>query len=1294
MPALLLDRLRFTLSSLLRVFDQRQRGQEEYFKKFTHAEESTREKADKALQQRQEQRDRELAEFDSNYDREVARIEARLAAEEQAQKTSFTEAVARLDEEEKQSRARLEAELKDAFWTADSLLEGGQKRVQEQQDTLQHKVKEVREKGEKLWSELQPLLTRFEIEREDLKPEKPVPPAKGESARDLQAFLDQGQELVTDSLEMRLLGWISWPMQAGIGLWVILLAAAPALFLRPWPMWLGGGLGVALGIILLQRHLLVSTIRNRIWQAGEELAVLLIQAQQLGETLLSRMTGSCKVQLAQIQQQHVHDRKKAEGRYLPRLEQLDRKVRSEQHDLEKKHQSALQQIRHRAQQALEQVQQRYQQEREALASQHEQALEKIKADSVESLRSTRQRKARAEQNLASHWESGCRQFLASVEELQHLVRPADQVAGSNGSVKKGFPEALPFGNLSIDLPHLAEEYNVRQLDPLPKGQVQVPTFLPFPRSSALVLQAHGQGKVLAIQALQTLMLRFLTTLPPGKVRFTILDPVGLGDNFAAFMHLADHDEALVTSRIWTETNHIEKQLSDLTLHMENVIQKYLRSEFSSIEDYNEQAGEVAEPYRVLVVANFPVNFTPQAARRLVSIIQSGASCGVYALISADGRQPMPQGFELEELTSKAFSLRWQGTRFVTNDPEMDRFPLSLETPPDNDRVINLVRQIGLQAKDASRVQVPFSYIAPSGDEIWTSDSRRGINVPLGRAGAVRRLALQLGQGTSQHVLVAGKTGSGKSTLWHTLILNLALRYSPDEIELYLIDFKKGVEFKLYSEHQLPHARVIAIESEREFGLSVLQRLDGILKERGDCFRDAGVNDVAGYRQAHPDEPFPRIMLIVDEFQEFFIEDDRVSQDAALLMDRLVRQGRAFGMHILLGSQTLGGAYSLARSTIDQMAVRIALQCSDSDAQYILGKDNTAARLLSRPGEAIYNNAAGALEGNDIFQVVWLTDEQREQTLRSLHQRAEAIPGRPPIAPPLVFEGNAPADLENNPQLKQLLAQAWQTQAPETRAAKAWLGEAIAIKDPTAAVFRQRTGCNLLIVGQNEEMALALMASSLISLALQHRPEQARFFVLDGTGIEEVTAGFLDRVMEGWPHAMKRVDRGEVGPTLAGLADEMNQRLKGTATDRGARYLLIHGLQRFREFRRTDDDMGFSRRGAERTVSPLEHLQAILRDGPGVGIYVLTWCDMLVNLNRTLDRQGLRECGLRVLFQMSAADSSQLLDSPAASKLGRNRALFFHDEMAQPEKFRPYGLPSLEWLAEIKKLRSQPAATAV
>ena len=211
--------------------------------------------------------------------------------------------------------------------------------------------------------------------------------------------------------------------------------------------------------------------------------------------------------------------------------------------------------------------------------------------------------------------------------------------------------------------------------------------------------------------------------------------------------------------------------------------------------------------------------------------------------------------------------------------------------------------------------MPFDFISPAPGAYWTRDSRSGIDVPLGKAGATKRQHFTLGHGTSQHVLIAGRTGSGKSTMMHALITNLALNYSPDEIELYLIDFKKGVEFKVYATYEFPHASVVAIESEREFGISVLERLDAELSLRADRFRQAGVQDVAGYRKrSRHTLCSTRILLIVDEFQEFFSEEDKLAQEAAQWLDRLVRQGRAFGIHIILGSQSLRVASPWPRSS--------------------------------------------------------------------------------------------------------------------------------------------------------------------------------------------------------------------------------------------------------------------------------------------------------------------------------------------------------------------------------------------
>src|SRR5205823_5092257 len=177
-------------------------------------------------------------------------------------------------------------------------------------------------------------------------------------------------------------------------------------------------------------------------------------------------------------------------------------------------------------------------------------------------------------------------------------------------------------------------------------------------------------------------------------------------------------------------------------------------------------------------------------------------------------------------------------------------------------------------------------------------------------------------------------------------------------------------------------------------------------------------DLAAYRQTRDARPMPRTLLIIDEFQEFFSEDDKLAQEASLLLDRLIRQGRAFGIHVLLGSQTIGGTSGLARSTLGQMAIRIALQASEADSQLILGDTNSAARLLSRPGEAIYNDAGGLVDGNSPFQVAWLPDEKRDTYLKDLACRAKPYFDR--FGYPIVFEGNAPADIHRNPQLATVL----------------------------------------------------------------------------------------------------------------------------------------------------------------------------------------------------------------------------------------------------------------------------------
>jgi S-DNA-T family DNA segregation ATPase FtsK/SpoIIIE len=892
---------------------------------------------------------------------------------------------------------------------------------------------------------------------------------------------------------------------------------------------------------------------------------------------------------------------------------------------------------------------------------------------------------KAREQLEKAWADGLTGIRAPIGDMGRAVADWKETDWDHWNPPKKFAETIRFGEFQVDLKKIVEQAAPEGNFTLPiPDAFTLPALLAFPRQSSLMIHTDPAGRKDALSSLQLVMTRLLTCLPPGRAQFTIIDPVGLGQNFSGFMHLTEFSDHLITgTRIWTGRDHIEQRLADLSEHMETVIQKYLRNEFLTIDEYNAQAGELAEPYRFLVIADFPQEFEAESLRRLSSIASTGARCGVYTLIVRDLRLAVPSGAHFDDVEAHSVNLVRKDGKFMWKDDVFKQFPLTLDAPPEDETLTKIMQVVGKGAREAARVEVPFDSITPKGQQFWSRNSAGSLEVPVGRMGATRLQYVRLGKGVAQHGLIAGKTGSGKSSLLNALITNTALWYPPDQVVMYLIDFKKGVEFKTYATHSLPHAKAIAVESDREFGLSVLQRIDLELTRRGEMYRKLGVQDLAAYRETPNPEPMPRTLLIIDEFQEFFSEDDKLAQEAVQLMDRLVRQGRAFGIHVLLGSQTLAGSSGLPRSTIGQMGVRVALQCTEADSQLILGDNNSAARLLSRPGEAIYNDAGGLVEGNSPFQVAWLPDESREISLNKIQ---EASIGRN-FEPPIVFEGNAPAPIEKNVQLVRFLEDPiW----PRPSAAPlAWLGDPVAIKPPTAVPFRRQSGANLLMIGQQEEGAMGMLASVLVSLCTQFSKTDAKFYVLDGSPADSPLAGVLPSVRAVLPHDVKLVDFRTIGEAINEMAVEMKKRQDVEPSQSGhvgeEIFCLIYGVQRYRQLRKEEDSFSFSASSdEEKKPQPGKQFAELLRDGPGFGIHVIAWVDTPASLERTLERQAMREFDYRVLFQMSANDSSNLIDSPAANKLGANRALVYSEEMGTMEKFRPYALPDKTWLEQVRK----------
>jgi len=1245
-----------------------------------------------ALRQVREQRDRVVREAIERRDARVTAAQGRHTRHSDRMREQHREAVGKVQDLAENQLEEAQSQLERALWMAETIYDSSEQGPREKFERTKASLHAATDAVRGALAAME-ALARKSAHGAALRGAAPVPieVASGTAWPDVaQEAVSRAQQAHAELAAARMLRLARPPVLAG--LCVVALVAGAALGLA-----VGGALGITVPLPLVESaaagraivgavilFVLMAAASMAMW-AGASATVRRCGGMAQGaRSALESCASSALEEAERVRSQEEWAREqerdaavaRAHARWDPVIARISRRQGELMQEFEAKYGGVARQLDAQRDAETAAAEQECVAALEAARRNHDEACAAESAAHAATMERLRQELAAMRQASASAWRDAQARWSDALAQCSDRTNdafpPWDSPAWRSAAMAAppDAPAAAPVGRVHVHLPSIPGAVPTEPDYAWPAGtsiDASLPLCLALPERGSLLVDTDLAGRTAGIAMLHQVMLRLLTTLPAGKVQFLLLDPVGMGESFAGFMHLADESDAIIGGRIWSEPRHIEQRLADVSEHLETVIQKYLRDEFPSLDAYNRRAGEIAEPYRFVVMCDFPASLTEEAARRLSAISAGGARCGVHTLILRDARQQDVTGCDLAMMRQRSLCIASDASGWVARTPPLAGLRVTPAPSPAGADAIDLVRRIGKRAAESTRVEVPFAAIAPAGDALWTESSARRLSVALGRAGATRLQKLTLGEGTRQHVLIAGRTGSGKSTLLHALITNLALHYSPDEVEMWLIDFKKGVEFRTYATHRLPHARVVAIESDREFGISVLQGLDAELKRRGDLFRAAGVQDLAGYRAARPADPMPRALLIIDEFQELFIEDDHVAQEAGALLDRIVRQGRAFGMHAVLGSQTLGGAYTIARTTMGQMGVRIALQCNESDSQLILSDDNLAARLLARPGEAIYNDAGGLLEGNSPFQVVWLGDRERDARLEAVVHRAAQSQRRAPL---VIFEGNAPVQLAECAPL-QAARTARDAAAPDALAPKVWLGEAVAISEPTHITLHRRGGANALVVSQDEEQAVAMGIAAIESVAAQC--PRAQLVIVDSTTPDQPTFGALERCASAAGIAVRAVRPVDVGEALADVARAVAERESSQRVTDHAIIVMVHGLQRVRALRRNEDDYSFG--GGDAPPSPDRVLAAVAREGPALGIHSWIWIDNGASLSRAIDRSTLREFDWRVLFQCSAADSSALVDSGIASRLGPSRALL-HDELSgRNEKFRPWALPA-------------------
>jgi hypothetical protein len=835
------------------------------------------------------------------------------------------------------------------------------------------------------------------------------------------------------------------------------------------------------------------------------------------------------------------------------------------------------------------------------------------------------------------------------------------------------------------------------------GRWDLPAMAPFLGSSHLLIDARGDAACAAAgQALlQSVLLRVALTCPPRRVQFVLCEPGGAGSLLAGFLHLPASQRG---AAILTRPDEIASQLAGLIEHITRVTQERLRNVYATLAEYNAANPATAVAYRVLVVAGLPAACDERLWASLLHIARGGPHAGVYLLATVESQATPARGVDPDELLTLTSPLDLLGPTLVWRDAELGEFTVIPDAPPPVEHMNAWLSAVG-EALEQVTTSLPFSQIAPAAVHLWRASSHDGLEIPIGLDSAGGVHALRLGRGVVHHGLIGGAPGAGKSNLLHVLITQLALAYAPEEVELYLLDFREGVEFRDYL--ALPHARVVALESEREFGLSILERLDREIEGRGEMFKAVGAQFLPDYRATG--RTLPRILLIVDEFQVLFAEDDALARRAGQLLDDLTRRGRGFGIHVLLSSQmpSVSGLYS--RALYEQMGLRMAFKCSPQVSQMVLGDGATAAARLTEPGQAIYNDGLGEPGRSREVRVALLTAAERRVALAQIARLA----GGRAYPPAVSFSAHAPARLDANSLLQATLSGS-PLASPNLQL---WLGEPIAIKQPTTVELERYDAGNLLVVGDDEGQAYGLLLACLLSAAAQRTPQQARFIVADFSRPGSPFFGLFGRL--GLPHSVEVLGPRQLRAASAGAAGDPAPRPRFSLRDDAPPPPSssapppptgpLAALESLIATRQATLDQGDPLQDAPdvlfliaglhawRELQPVEYgkpsptaaqLLRLAEQGPEVGVHLLIWADGLATLEQVFKRSGLASFRNRALLRLSESDSNQLLGSPAAARLADQRAYLRVERrpLDEMEKFKPYSAPDegvltglVEWI---------------
>lgn len=697
--------------------------------------------------------------------------------------------------------------------------------------------------------------------------------------------------------------------------------------------------------------------------------------------------------------------------------------------------------------------------------------------------------------------------------IDDTTSPEQYFASLEGVVRK-----------NVVVPYL--HYNTYEAYPSGKFDIkpnQLPWQIENNRQKNIVINYTFESENHAIDLLNQIAMNLLLSLPVTKAHFTLINYNK--ERWARFL------DNKIDDRI-VEVIYDAHRVPMLCASLSKRLEEDSDTLGCSIEQKNLESKTIYRPYEIVVL-----NASDAIGQgEFVTLFKNGADSGIYFIVM-NNTEELSLGVQSNNVLGQPHFIQ-------TIDANADFY----RSTPDT-----IVKKANIFSRDDAWRENAINYINKRSIVKVNHDWNAIANAPYPTTSPDMSVVIGYEQGTGNpvefklnithshyHSFVIGGTGSGKTSFLHNVVLSLALKYKPEDLELYLIDLK-GPEFGRYKQLQQAGA-VLVDKTDEVITYEVIGNLVKKMLTRKELFADNG-GDLASYNQIHPENPLPQILLIVDECQNLFngqSENNELERKIINAITLIATEGRAFGVHLLMATQSLSNCPKLPEGVLTQFQDFYVLPCVDTDAKMLVKaehKEEVGREANRMEREKEINRGQCFLcgtDGNRRFKFNYISDnkqsiEETSQLERLIQQSVEKASGHISNGQ-VFFSGSQNYSLYENtnnltsPNAKYLIASA---------------GQNISFaQEPNLIHLMHEQGNNILTMGYNDQQFVTRATIDiLLSLILSSRKNALsyRFVVINCLGMEGGKySSLLQRLADGgYCEVIDQKDSGKILKSLCG-----------------------------------------------------------------------------------------------------------------------------------------------------------------